>query len=290
MALLTRDGRQLTDFQYYSVQTVAEGLISVSDGKQTLFLNTQGKPAPGLPAVEGVGTLQLDGDLIKADVDSRVRYLRRDGRIVWQSNNMITLTGGLRVIERKYRPNYATLVFYPEFAGLADPQAQAALNGKLRAQFIGGELGPPRDGAQPPSANSDFQFTARQMKGLVIIYETGYWYGWGAVHGMTSRTYYHVDAKTGQIYTLADLFQPESRFRDRLREIIRQQVAARQDRPMLENPEVSQAFYVSADALTIYYRPYEIASYAQGYIEFPIPWSEISDLIDTNGPFWISFH
>ncbi|HLN60320.1 MAG TPA: RsiV family protein [Symbiobacteriaceae bacterium] len=292
MALLTREGRQLTDFRYYIPQQVADNLISVSDGKETFFLDTQGQPAHGVPSVAGFGTLRWEGSLLKADVDDRVRYLDRNFQIVWQSDNTMPLAGGLRVIERKHRANRATLIFSPEFAGLADSQAQESLNRRLHAEFLGGELGPPRERVEEPSATTDFGFSVRQMKGLVIIYETGYWYGWGAAHGMSSRTYYHVDAKTGALYTLADLFRKESAFTDRLQAIIHQQILANQDKGVNQNPEVklAQAFYLSADALTIYYRPYEISSYSRGFVEFTIPWSEISDLIDTNGPFWRSFH
>lgn len=291
MALLTREGRQLTDFRYYNPQPVAQGLISVSDGKETFFLDTQGKPAQGMPSVPGFGTLKVEGALIRADVDGRVRYLSRDGQIVWQGDNKMTLAGGLRVVEQKYRPNMATLISYPEFAGLADPKAQEALNQRLRAAFIGGESAQTQD-AKEQQATIDAGFTVRQLKDLVILSKSGYWFGWGAAHGMPSRDYYQIDTKTGTIYTLADLFKHGSNFTDRLREIIRKQIATRPEKPMQENPEVktSQAFYISADALTIYYRPYEIASYAQGFIEFSIPWSEVSDLIDTNGPFWKSFH
>lgn len=292
MALLTREGRRLTDFRYYNVQPVRQGLISVSDGKETYFLDTQGKRAPGLPAVTGFGRLQLEGSLIKVDVDGRVTYLNREGQVVWQSDNTMTLANGLRVAERTHRPNRATLVFYPEFLGLADPKAQEALNRSLRAAFLGGELGPPREGEAEPTATTDFGFTVRQTKGLVTIYETGFWYGWGAAHGMSLRLYYHVDAKSGALYTLADLFKQDSNFTGRLREIIRSQIITSQDKSVDQDPEVrpAHAFYISEDALIIYYRPYEISSYARGFVEYAIPWSEISDLIDTDGPFWKAFH
>ncbi|MDF2628918.1 MAG: repeat-containing protein [Symbiobacteriaceae bacterium] len=287
-ALMTAEGRLLTEFKYYNVQPVDQGLISVNDGKETFFLDTQGKRAPGLPSAEGFGKVQVAGSLIKADVDDRVRYLDRKGQVVWQGDHTVTLAGGLRVIERKYRPNRSTLIFYPEFAGLADPKAQEAVNKAFRPE--GMDL--PKAPGEETHSTVNMGFSVRQLKGLAIIYETSYWYGWGAAHGMPGRVYTHVDAKTGKIYSLADLFKTESNYTARLREIVRKQIAARQDKLFAENPEVrvDHPFYVTEEALTIYYVPYEIASYAQGFIEFAIPWSEISELTETNGPFWKSFH
>lgn len=286
MAILTREGRVLTEFRYYSPQPVTEGLISVSDGKETFFLDLQGRRLSQMPSLPGFGSLRLRGSLIRANLDGRVSYLSRDGQTIWQNDHTIALADGLRVLERKHQPDLATLVFYPEFAGLPDPQAQELLNQTLRDAFTRGV-----DGMGEPPATTDTGFGVRQLQGLVIIEETGYWYQWGAAHGLPSRNYYHVDARTGALYTLADLFKLGSNYTEHLGEIVQKQIVSEQ-RGVDEDAEVrpSHAFYVATEGLTIYYRPYEIASYAQGFIEFLIPWGEISDLIETNGPFWQSFN
>ena len=55
-------------------------------------------------------------------------------------------------------------------------------------------------------------------------------------------------------------------------------------------PEQIQAFHLENDGLIIYFGEYEIAPYAAGLPEFYIPFSEIMDLIDTEGDFWKAFN
>jgi len=55
-------------------------------------------------------------------------------------------------------------------------------------------------------------------------------------------------------------------------------------------PEQINSFKINNDGLIIYFGEYEIAPYAAGMPSFNIPFSEIMDLIDTEGDFWKSFH
>jgi hypothetical protein len=50
-----------------------------------------------------------------------------------------------------------------------------------------------------------------------------------------------------------------------------------------------QGFTVTKDGLEIYFDPYEIAPYAAGFPAFDIPYSELSDILDTQGAFFQSF-
>lgn len=49
-------------------------------------------------------------------------------------------------------------------------------------------------------------------------------------------------------------------------------------------------FRLEGDGITVYFDVYEIAPYAAGMPEFHIPYSEIMNLIDTQGNFWKSFN
>ena len=50
-----------------------------------------------------------------------------------------------------------------------------------------------------------------------------------------------------------------------------------------------QPFIIGKDCLKVYYAPYDIASYAAGFINFEIPYGQLTDIIDTKGAFWNSF-
>ena len=82
--------------------------------------------AKSLPIVKGSGTLSFEGDLIKANVDYRVYYMNRNGKIVWQQNTVIPLSNQYKIIELKYNPDKNYLVYYPQIAGVANENIQKA--------------------------------------------------------------------------------------------------------------------------------------------------------------------
>ncbi|MFD2879201.1 RsiV family protein [Paenibacillus rhizoplanae] len=123
---------------------------------------------------------------------------------------------------------------------------------------------------------------------------SGYHFPFGAAHGMPTRIYEHINLRTGKFYTLSDLFKPGSKYVQKLSDIVGKQIA--------NDPQYSyvfpdtykgitadQPFYVDAQALYLYFAPYEIAPYSAGFPTFRIPYAEIMGLISTEGEFWQSF-
>lgn len=289
-ALMDAHGKLLTDFLYFAIGRLDQGLICVTDMTGTYFLDHSGKPAKGLPKVSGEGRLRVMGDLIRADIDGRLSYLTRDGKPVWEEDRTTVLADGLRVRELKFRPDAGTLIFYPELSGLKAEQVQGGINAELRKLFVGDTKGTEKfEGTL--AYTLDVGFTARRLGNLLQIHKTGYWYGMGAAHGMPSRTYHHFDLTTGARYQLPDLFKKGSAYPDRLTALVRRQIAQKKEGGVATEAKVesNHLFAITTDGLMIYYPPYAIASYAQGFQEFTIPYSEIQDLIDTQGPFWNSF-
>ncbi|WP_308639518.1 WG repeat-containing protein [Paenibacillus silvisoli] len=292
-AIADWDGRLLTDFVYTDVSDYKNGLASVTDAKQTFFIDTSGKPAPGYPRVDGSGSLTLEeGGLIKAFVDQRLSYLDRAGRVVWQQNTVIPLKPPYFVKEEKYKPNRDYLVYYPQVEGMADEAAKRSVNEKLREMS---QVKPiPPDTKLEYSYTGDFEvaFFKNQLLQLEL---TGYNYPFGAAHGMPTRVYAKIDLVSGKMYELKDLFKPGSDYVKVLSDIVGKMIK--------EDPQYSyvfpdtykgirpdQPFFVTEDALHLYFEPYEIAPYAAGFPTFTIPFAEIRSLIDTNGAFWKSFH
>ena len=291
-AIADADGPILTDFLYENVGRYKEGVASVSDGRSTFFIDRRGQRVSNLPIVPGSGTLTLMGELVKADVDQRVSYYDRNGKRVWQQNTIIPLREPYRIVEHKYAPNKNYLVYYPEIKGIANRAAREAVNNRLK------ELSQvkPID----PNAQLDYSYSgdfavAFFRKQLVELELTGYNFPFGAAHGMPTRIYVPIDLVSGRIYSLKDLFKPGSDYVRVLSELVGNQIRT--------NPEYSyvfpdsykgispdQPFYVKADALYLYFAPYEIAPYAAGFPTFRIPFSEISGIIDESGEFWRSFH
>jgi len=260
----------------------------LGNGSRTFFVDRQGRVIPQLPRVNGVGILSLTGELIKANIDSRISYLRKDGTIVWNQQLKYDLGNGAAVSEKKYRPDRNTLVYYPEFSGLADSQVQAKLNKELENLAI----------AENPKADEEYESTYESnfevdfhTSGLVSIKMSGYDYTLGAAHGMPLMDYYHISLKTGKFYSLSDLFKKGSNYKQKLNAIVKKQIQARADSEGLwpasfTGIESNQQFILHKDSLEIYFYPYEVGPYAAGFPMFKVPFAEIRDLIDIQGEFW----
>ncbi|WP_127499475.1 WG repeat-containing protein [Paenibacillus glycanilyticus] len=291
-AIFDSDGKRLTEFVYTDVQPYRKGLASASNGKTTFFINTSGNPAPGYPQFQGSGILKLEDDLIQVNIDQRIQYANRNGRIVWEPNTVIPLRLPYLVREHKYKPNKDYVVYYPAVEGIADHAAQERLNETLKVMS---QVKPiPGDELLGYTYSGDFEVTLFK-KNLLEIEMTGYNYPAGAAHGMPTKVYAHIDVSNGDMYTLKDLFKPGSDYVKVLSDIVGEQIKTDPQYDYVfpdtyKGIKPDQPFFVTQDALHLYFEPYEIAPYAAGFPEFRIPYSQIMNIIDERGDFWRSFH
>lgn len=286
------NGNLLTDFLYTNVSNYNRGYVSVSDDSKTFFLDKNGEVAKSLPIIKGSGTLSFDGDLIKANVDYRVYYLNRDGKIVWQQNTIIPLNNQFKIIEEKYSPDKNYLVYYPQIAGVANENIQKSINDHLKmlsqVKPITEEL------LLDYSYSGDFSVTFFK-KSLLVLELDGYQYYFGAAHGMPTKVYTNINLINGQFYELHDLFKADSNYVKVLSDIITEQIKNDPQYSYVFLDEYKgiaedQPFYVKENALYIYFAPYEIAPYAAGFPTFRIPYTEIMPIINREGEFWRAYH
>ncbi|MCQ6560048.1 WG repeat-containing protein [Paenibacillus mendelii] len=291
-AIADLNGKLLSDFIYLDIGDFKNGLASASDRNQTYWIDHSGHAAPGYPRLNGSGTLTMIDGLIQANVDRRLSYLDQAGRVIWRQNTIIPLREPYRVREEKYNPNRDYLVYYPQVEGMADLAAQRAVNDKLKELS---QVKPVPGNIQLDySYNGDFD-VAFFKKDLLVLELTGYRYPFGAAHGMPTKLYTHINLVTGHIFELKELFKPGSDYVKVLSDIIGLQIK--------EDPQYSyvfpgtykgirpdQPFFVSENALHLYFEPYEIAPYAAGFPTFKIPFAAIMNIIAVDGPFWNSFH
>jgi hypothetical protein len=286
------EGNLLTEFHYFIVSNFNNGLASVSNGENTFFIDINGKTQDNLPIVNGEGTLVLDGNIIKGNIDLRTFYLGKAGDVIWNQNTIIPLNNQYEVIEVKYKPNKDYLVYYPQVEGMENKAAENIVNQELKQLSL---IKPIESDTQLEYSYSG-DFLVEFFKGsLLVLNLNGYEYYFGAAHGMPSDVYPHINLATGEIYELKDLFKENSNYVAVLSDIVGEQI-----KNMGENSYVfpdtykgireDQPFYVDEDTLSIYFQPYEIAAFAAGFPTFKIPFSEIMDIVNTEGEFWKSFH
>jgi hypothetical protein len=295
-ALMDANGKLLTSFNYYSMEALSDGNICVSDENSTFLIGRNGIKLKGYPEVKGDGSLEAEGNIIKANVDNKLMYLTKSGKVIWQPDGLFKLQNGAAVKEVKYRPDRSLLVYYPQLTGLADSKVQSSINDKLKTSFIGdGNYVPEKEDGYYMYDNT-YDYEALQNKNLLIIMKDGYVYPLGAAHGQPIKEYFKIDVTTGQFYTLQNLFKKDSKFMDRINSIIKKQIddKSKDSNYMIFDGSFTgiradQGFTVTKDGLEIYFDPYEIAPYAAGFPAFDIPYSELSDILDTQGAFFQSF-
>ncbi|MGO4106124.1 WG repeat-containing protein [Paenibacillus sp. YAF4_2] len=291
-AIFDADGKRLTEFIYTNVMEYKRGLASASNGKTTFFINTSGNPAPGYPQFEGSGTLKLEDDLIQVNIDQRIKYASRNGRIVWEPNTVIPLRLPYYVREHKYKPNKDYVVYYPAVEGIPDHAAQERVNETLKVLSQVKPISGDEQLGYTYSGDFDVTFF---KKNLLEIEMTGYNYPAGAAHGMPTQVYSHINVSNGAMYALKDLFKPGSNYVKVLSDNVGEQIKTDPQYDYVfpdtyKGIKPDQPFFVTQDALHLYFQPYDIGPYAAGFPTFKIPFEEIKSIIDERGDFWRAFH
>ncbi|WP_341876991.1 WG repeat-containing protein [Defluviitalea saccharophila] len=282
------DGNILTDFIYYDLTDYNKGYASANDGLMTFFINREGKKVDSLPAVEGNGSLNFEGNIIGGSIDYRIIYLDRDGNVIWHEENSLQLNDQYRVQEKKYAPNRYYLVYYPEIIGIKDEVTSKEVNERLRKMSKAEGIN--KDEIMDSTYYGDYIVTFFK-NALIGIELNGYSYTFGAAHGMPSKVYAHINLETGDFYELKDLFKKNSNYVEILSEIIKEQIIKEGEDSYVwldsyQGIRPNQSFYITDTALHIYFDPYEIAPYAAGFPTFEIPFEDIMNIIDTEGDFW----
>lgn len=293
--LIYQDGNQLSDNKYYDITNYSGDFTSATDETSTFFIDQKGAIVKDLPKVDGIGSMKIVGDLVKANIDHDLMYYSKDGRKVWQSDDTYTLKDGIQVKSIKYRPNRATLIYYPQLSGMKSKDVQDKINSDIKGKFIESNAQNTKQSGKY-DASMDETFKLSLNKDLLTVLYSSYYYPYGAAHGMPGQIYYHIDLNAGKFYTLSDLFKKDSNYTKRLSDIVGNQIAQKsKDNNAMIFPNsykgirADHNFIITKDALQLYFTPYEIAAYAAGFVKFDVPYNEILDIIDTEGAFWKSF-
>lgn len=178
------------------------------------------------------------------------------------------------------------VVHYPEVIGLQDKQWQAKVNHLIANQaqeLIHQQVGD--DLSTVSTLLGEYELKNNQ-RDIFSLLQSNYTYRYQAAHGMTLVSSLTFDMEKQHVYTLKELFKPDSDYVGRLSAIVAEQIKTR-DIPVL-NPFTSispdQQFYVADRTLVLYYQLYDLAPYVYGIVYFPISIYEISDIINEDGP------
>lgn len=302
-AIADNNGKRLTDFNYLVVGDYKNGLSYASDTLNTFFINESGKIEKTLPVVSGSGELRVKNNIVFADIDFSPYYLTKSGRIIYKPNSTIELNDKYSVTRVKYRPNINYLVYNPEINGILSEKVRQDVNVKLKVMS---RVNPSFEEkkSEPlvitPDDVLDFNYYGDFSikffkKNLLVLDMTGYYYPFGAAHGMPSRKTPNIDLVTGKFYALGDLFMGGVYWTGELNKIIENMIKTDPQyneiyQDGFKGITMDQSFYVDENNLYIYFSPYDIAPYAAGFVTFKIPFTEIQGMINKRGDFYKAFN
>jgi hypothetical protein len=113
----------------------------------------------------------------------------------------------------------------------------------------------------------------------------------GGAHPNYDRTYFVFDREAAMRVRLSDIIREESR--PALRRLVNRELRAgkklgpadslKKAGFFVDEAELSENFFLSPRGLGFHWDPYEIASYAEGYVEAALPFGEIMNLLGPEG-------
>lgn len=290
-AVADTEGHILTGFIYNGLSKYEGGMASAFNEASAFFIDIKGNKIVDLLNVNGNGTLQFDKKLIKAEIDSRLFYFKKNGSLVWEQNKEIVLSNQYTVVEKKYKPNKDFLVYYPQIKGITDKKTLAKINQTLK------DLAGLKETAPYLQLESNYRgdFTISFYKKDLVVFElTGCNHPSGDIDVKPVRKYAHIDLRTGEHFHLQDLFKPGSQYVRVISENIGSQINHNRKysyifRGSFKGIQADHPFYINKDCLHIYFSANEIAPPSAGFPTFSIPFAELFMMIDQSGAFWKSF-
>ncbi|KEO84240.1 DUF3298 and DUF4163 domain-containing protein [Tumebacillus flagellatus] len=188
-------------------------------------------------------------------------------------------------------------VEYPQLSGLKNETIQKQINADLEKQGkysdetiheIQGTLDYQKEHPETGgSAGYTSKYDVKFRKNNVFNFVFNSYMDTGGAHGMPFRWSYIVDVKTGKSYNLPDLFKPGSGYLYRLSELVKER-DVKKDLDTFQpfsGVEPYDSVYLTNEGLTVFFQPYEHASYAQGFLEYSLNAQDFIDLINPDTPF-----
>jgi predicted secreted protein len=209
------------------------------------------------------------------------------------------LTGIVTIesVKSEYKSDYIdTAIEIPKLTGLKDSAVQDSINAVFSDVMAAAQQDIKPWEAESREYASDDQDNINpyqiylsytvpyNLNGILSINLSDYRYR-GAAHGGDTRSSYTFDLTTGRQLSLGDLMTDGSGCRDRINAAIQTKIDGQ-----IKNNTLSEiapfsdigdhpSFYLTPDSLVFYFQEYEYFTYADGIQEYPIPYSDVSDLL-----------
>ncbi len=244
----------------------------------------------------------MGADLFSDCFGPIVRWDRQSGivRIESVKENVISIE---TIQELSENDIIKITVQYPQVKGLAGQTAQDSINAVLEKTAIDAKNEGLKNAEEmekymasgytgsPNKCETYFDYSLKyNQNGLLSVIFKNYQYTGGA-HGLTVQSSHTFDLKTGEEYKLKDLVKADADYVSFISGSVRDEINKRSEEEGLleitpfEAIRDDQDFYLSNNAVVVYFQQYEYWPYAAGIQEFPVEFSAMKDMLKADFSF-----
>ncbi len=244
------------------------------------------------------GSTYMDADFISGSFGLEVRWDRQNGmvRLERVTENAISIK---TVREASESDTIKITLQYPQIEGLTDKTVQDSINSIFRESAMearneglknADEMEKDRAsgyGVSPNKCETYFDYSLKyNQNGLLSVVFRNYQYTGGA-HGLTVQSSRTIDLRTGGEYKLKDLVKADADYVALINDTVRNMIVERVKEGILPDYMIApfdtirddHDFYLSNNAVVVYFQQYEHWPYAAGIQEFPVEFSVLSDML-----------
>ncbi|MBU5439714.1 WG repeat-containing protein [Tissierella sp. MSJ-40] len=297
-AIINPKGETITGFDYYNVGgregLIKNDIISVYDGEKTYALNLKGEKVNEVPEIVGRGEVAFNGKVTRAYIDGRMIYYNDKEKTIWEEDNTYVLREDAKVLEKKYTSGKDITIYYPVIEGLSDKKVEDNINKEIYKIFVTDVENSLNKEGNIGYVNTDYR--VKRNNDLLFIHKSSSYHMEDAAHDLSLEESFHISLRNGTFFQLKDLFKEGSDYIGVLSNIIKSQMERRNNEGTgmfivddFKSIREDQGFMIQKDRIEIYFQPYEVTSYAEGFPKFAISYNDIMDILDTNSDFWWTF-
>ncbi len=179
--------------------------------------------------------------------------------------------------------NECTDVVYPRVSGLPDDAVEDKINRMIQERALAMI---PKEGCGVYQEIKGVYEVTLNDRGILSLKLNVYSIRIHAANGIDEQRSLTVNLETGKEYRLYDLFKRNSDYKTVISNIIRKQIEERNIPLIKEFSGIDdfENYYLTENALVIYFQEIEFTPHYVGIPEFPIPYSQIKNLIRVDGP------
>lgn len=240
----------------------------------------------------------LGTDFFSDNLGLKVRWDRQNGLV--QLDSVKENAVSIKTINEASENDIIKIILqYPQIDGLADQTVQDDINSNLKkmaedAKNEGLKNAKERQEAiasgytgSPNKYETYFDYRLKyNQNGLLSVVFLDYQYTGGA-HGLTVQSSHTFNLKTGEEYKLKDLVQNDADYVALINSTVKNEIDERVKQGLLPEYSIApfetiredQDFYLSNNAVVVYFQQYEYFPYAAGIQEFPVEFSAFKDML-----------